>query len=89
MSMNKNDIFIGEVSARIQSLILKICIFLTNKIYYQVTSVQNYGAFIRIPGNKQQGLVHRSQLSRVPVDDATDVLSKGDKIWAKVIGNVS
>lgn len=63
---------------------VKVC-----KIYYQVTSVQNYGAFIRIPGNKQQGLVHRSQLSRVPVDDATDVLSKGDKIWAKVIGNVS
>jgi len=25
----------------------------------------------------------------VPVDDATDVLSKGDKIWAKVIGTVS
>ncbi|XP_001946838.1 nucleolar protein of 40 kDa [Acyrthosiphon pisum] len=63
MSININDIFIGEVS-----------------------SVQNYGAFIRIPGNKQQGLVHRTQLSRVPVDDATDVLSKGDKIWAKVIG---
>ncbi|KAL5244644.1 hypothetical protein ACI65C_012054 [Semiaphis heraclei] len=52
----------------------------------EVASVQNYGAFIRIPGNKQQGLVHRTQLSRVPVDDATDVLSKGDKIWAKVIG---
>ncbi|XP_026813599.1 nucleolar protein of 40 kDa-like [Rhopalosiphum maidis] len=63
MSMNINDIFIGEVA-----------------------SVQNYGAFIRIPGTKQQGLVHRTQLSRVPVDDATDVLSKGDKIWAKVIG---
>ncbi|XP_022175742.1 nucleolar protein of 40 kDa-like [Myzus persicae] len=63
MSLNINDIFIGEVA-----------------------SVQNYGAFIRIPGNKQQGLVHRTQLSRVPVDDATDVLSKGDKIWAKVIG---
>ncbi|XP_060862210.1 zinc finger CCHC domain-containing protein 17-like [Metopolophium dirhodum] len=63
MSININDIFIGEVA-----------------------SVQNYGAFIRIPGNKQQGLVHRTQLSRVPVDDATDVLSKGDKIWAKVIG---
>ncbi|XP_025197483.1 nucleolar protein of 40 kDa-like [Melanaphis sacchari] len=52
----------------------------------EVASVQNYGAFIRIPGTKQQGLVHRTQLSRVPVDDATDVLSKGDKIWAKVIG---
>ncbi|XP_025424997.1 nucleolar protein of 40 kDa-like [Sipha flava] len=63
MSVNLNDIFIGEVA-----------------------SVQNYGAFIRIPGNKQQGLVHRTQLSRVSVDDATEVLSKGDKIWAKVIG---
>ncbi|VVC29061.1 Nucleic acid-binding, OB-fold,S1 domain,RNA-binding domain, S1,Zinc finger, CCHC-type [Cinara cedri] len=63
MSVNANDIFIGEVA-----------------------SVQNYGAFIKIPGNKQQGLVHRTQLSRVPVDDATEVLSKGDKVWAKVIG---
>ncbi|XP_050422401.1 zinc finger CCHC domain-containing protein 17-like [Adelges cooleyi] len=52
----------------------------------EVASVQNYGAFIRIPGNKQQGLVHRTQMSRAPVDDATDVLSKGDKVWAKVIG---
>jgi len=59
------------------------------KLYFQVASVQNYGAFIRIPGNKQQGLVHRSQLSRVPVDDATEVLSTGDRVWAKVIGIVS
>ncbi|XP_050540322.1 zinc finger CCHC domain-containing protein 17-like, partial [Daktulosphaira vitifoliae] len=51
----------------------------------EIVSVQNYGAFIRIPGNKQQGLVHRSQISRAPVDDATEVLSKGDKVWAKVI----
>lgn len=33
--------------------------------------------------------MHRTQLSRVPVDDATEVLSKGDKVWAKVIGTVS
>jgi len=63
MSLNENQIFIGEVVA-----------------------VHVYGAFIKIPGHKQQGLVHRSQLSRVPVDDAADILSVGNRIWVKVIG---
>lgn len=50
-----------------------------------MANVQNYGAFINIPGSKNQGLVHRSQMSSVPVDDAGEVLKKGDRVWCKVI----
>uniref|UniRef100_A0A1B6MHV7 S1 motif domain-containing protein n=1 Tax=Graphocephala atropunctata TaxID=36148 RepID=A0A1B6MHV7_9HEMI len=51
----------------------------------EVASVQNYGAFIHIPGNKNQGLVHRSQISSSNVDDATEVLQRGERVWCKVI----
>ncbi|KAJ9578865.1 hypothetical protein L9F63_004924 [Diploptera punctata] len=51
----------------------------------EIASVHNYGAFVRIPGSKSQGLIHRSQVSKVPVDDVTEILSRGDKVWCKVI----
>lgn len=51
----------------------------------QVASVQAYGAFIRIPGSSHQGLVHRSQISKVNVPDVSEVLAKGDRVWCKVI----
>uniref|UniRef100_A0A1B6DCT3 CCHC-type domain-containing protein n=2 Tax=Clastoptera arizonana TaxID=38151 RepID=A0A1B6DCT3_9HEMI len=51
----------------------------------EVASVQNYGAFIKIPGNRNQGLVHRSQVSKVAVDDVTEVLQRGERVWCKVI----
>ncbi|XP_014205838.1 nucleolar protein of 40 kDa [Copidosoma floridanum] len=51
----------------------------------EVSSVQNYGAFIKIPGCPQQGLVHKTQVSASHVDDVADVLQKGDKIWCKTI----
>lgn len=34
-----------------------------NQIFLgEVASIQNYGAFVRIPGCSQQGLIHRSQV---------------------------
>ncbi|XP_023288136.1 nucleolar protein of 40 kDa [Orussus abietinus] len=57
-----------------------------NQIFLgEVASVQNYGAFIRIPGCSQQGLVHKSQVSTTHVDDVADVLQRGDRVWCKVI----
>ncbi|XP_029174115.1 nucleolar protein of 40 kDa-like [Nylanderia fulva] len=57
-----------------------------NQIFLgEVASVQNYGAFIRIPGTSQQGLIHRSQVSATHVEDVADVLQKGERIWCKVI----
>jgi len=51
----------------------------------EVSAVQNYGAFIKIPGCPQQGLVHKTQLSSSHVDDVADILQRGDKVWCKVI----
>ncbi|XP_015610156.1 nucleolar protein of 40 kDa [Cephus cinctus] len=51
----------------------------------EIAAVQNYGAFVRIPGCSQQGLVHRSQISTSHVDDVADVLQRGDRVWCKII----
>ncbi|KAJ1522646.1 hypothetical protein ONE63_001818 [Megalurothrips usitatus] len=51
----------------------------------EVSSVQPYGAFVKIPGCANQGLVHRSQISKVNVPEVSEVLSKGDRVWCKVI----
>ncbi|XP_066589487.1 zinc finger CCHC domain-containing protein 17-like isoform X2 [Prorops nasuta] len=57
-----------------------------NKIFLgQVVSVQDYGAFIRIPECSQQGLVHKSQISNSHIDKVADILQKHDKIWCKII----
>ncbi|XP_014293089.1 zinc finger CCHC domain-containing protein 17 [Halyomorpha halys] len=59
---------------------------LLNSIFLgEVASVHQYGAFIKLAGNKNQGLVHRTQISNSNVDDAADVLQKGDRVWCKVI----
>ncbi|XP_013786552.1 nucleolar protein of 40 kDa-like [Limulus polyphemus] len=51
----------------------------------EVASVQQYGAFIKIPGCAKNGLVHKSQISNSKVDDATEVLIVGEKVWCKVL----
>lgn len=57
-----------------------------NQIFLgEVASVQNYGAFIRIPGCSAQGLIHKSQVSSAHVDNVIEVLQKGERIWCKVI----
>ncbi|KAL0122284.1 hypothetical protein PUN28_007192 [Cardiocondyla obscurior] len=57
-----------------------------NQIFLgEIASVQNYGAFVRIPGTSQQGLIHRSQVSTAHVDNVADVLQKGERVWCKVI----
>lgn len=57
-----------------------------NQIFLgEIASIQNYGAFVRIPGCSQQGLIHRSQVSTSHVDNVTEVLQKGERVWCKVI----
>ncbi|XP_011881876.1 PREDICTED: nucleolar protein of 40 kDa-like [Vollenhovia emeryi] len=57
-----------------------------NQIFLgEVASVQNYGAFVRIPGSSQQGLIHRTQVSTAHVDNVAEVLQKGERVWCKVI----
>lgn len=50
-----------------------------------VETLQNYGAFIRLPDNLS-GLVHVSQISQKRVKLPKDVLSVGDEVTVKVIG---
>ncbi|XP_071563292.1 zinc finger CCHC domain-containing protein 17 [Temnothorax nylanderi] len=57
-----------------------------NQIFLgEVASIQNYGAFVRIPGTSQQGLIHRTQVSTAHVDNVAEVLQKGERVWCKVI----
>ncbi|XP_006811784.1 zinc finger CCHC domain-containing protein 17-like [Saccoglossus kowalevskii] len=51
----------------------------------EVTSIQQYGAFIKIPRCKKNGLVHKSHISNSRVEDVSDVLALGDKVYCKVI----
>ncbi|XP_033099520.1 nucleolar protein of 40 kDa-like [Anneissia japonica] len=51
----------------------------------EVVSVQEYGAFVKIPNHHKNGLVHRSQISSSKVEDAKDVLNVGEKVFCKVI----
>ncbi len=51
-----------------------------------VESIQSYGAFIRLE-NGLSGLVHISQISDKRVKAASDVLTVGQEVTVKVIGN--
>lgn len=50
-----------------------------------VETLQNYGAFIRLPDNLS-GLVHVSQISQKRIKAPKDVLKVGDEVNVKVIG---
>lgn len=52
----------------------------------EVASVTDYGAFIKIPGCRRQGLVHKSHMSSSHVDRPSEVVDVGEKVWVKVIG---
>ncbi|XP_055512484.1 zinc finger CCHC domain-containing protein 17-like [Leucoraja erinacea] len=52
----------------------------------EVATVTEYGAFIKIPGCKRQGLVHKSQMSAGRVDNPSEIVDVGERVWVKVIG---
>ncbi|XP_061870683.1 zinc finger CCHC domain-containing protein 17 isoform X1 [Colius striatus] len=52
----------------------------------EVATVTEYGAFIKIPGCRKQGLVHRTHMSSCPVDKPSEIVDVGDKVWVKLIG---
>ncbi|XP_065506848.1 zinc finger CCHC domain-containing protein 17 isoform X2 [Caloenas nicobarica] len=51
-----------------------------------VATVTEYGAFIKIPGCRKQGLVHRTHMSSCHVDKPSEIVDVGDKVWVKLIG---
>ncbi|XP_062996168.1 zinc finger CCHC domain-containing protein 17 [Elgaria multicarinata webbii] len=52
----------------------------------EVASVTEYGAFIKIPGTRKQGLVHKSHMSHCRVDKPSEMVDVGEKVWVKLIG---
>uniref|UniRef100_A0A8C6Z110 Zinc finger CCHC domain-containing protein 17 n=1 Tax=Nothoprocta perdicaria TaxID=30464 RepID=A0A8C6Z110_NOTPE len=52
----------------------------------EVATVTEYGAFIKIPGCRKQGLVHKTHMSSCRVDKPSEMVDVGDKVWVKVIG---
>ncbi|KAM7324236.1 hypothetical protein ACRRTK_016541 [Alexandromys fortis] len=55
----------------------------------EVAMVTDYGAFIKIPGCRKQGLVHRTHMSSCRVDKPSEIVDVGDKVWVKLIGRES
>uniref|UniRef100_A0A8D0G106 Zinc finger CCHC domain-containing protein 17 n=1 Tax=Strix occidentalis caurina TaxID=311401 RepID=A0A8D0G106_STROC len=51
-----------------------------------VATVTEYGAFIKIPGCRKQGLVHKTHMSSCRVDKPSEIVDVGDKVWVKLIG---
>ncbi|XP_067386825.1 zinc finger CCHC domain-containing protein 17 isoform X2 [Emydura macquarii macquarii] len=52
----------------------------------EVATVTEYGAFIKIPGCRKQGLVHKTHMSSSRVDKPSEMVDVGDKVWVKLIG---
>ncbi|NXL76894.1 NO40 protein, partial [Leptocoma aspasia] len=52
----------------------------------QVAAVTDYGAFIKIPGCRKQGLVHRTHMSSCRVERPAEIVDVGDRVWVKLIG---
>ncbi|XP_028847181.1 zinc finger CCHC domain-containing protein 17 isoform X2 [Denticeps clupeoides] len=52
----------------------------------EVASVTTYGAFVKIPGYRKQGLVHKSEMSACRVENPAEMVDVGEQVWVKVIG---
>uniref|UniRef100_A0A3Q3JS91 Zinc finger CCHC domain-containing protein 17 n=1 Tax=Monopterus albus TaxID=43700 RepID=A0A3Q3JS91_MONAL len=52
----------------------------------EVVSLQTYGAFVRLPGYKKEGLVHVSEMSASRVENPSEIVDVGEQVWIKVIG---
>ncbi|XP_063310033.1 zinc finger CCHC domain-containing protein 17 [Pelobates fuscus] len=51
----------------------------------EVATITDYGAFIKIPGCRKQGLVHKTQMSASRVDVPSEIVDVGERVWVKVI----
>lgn len=51
----------------------------------EVASIQPYGIFVKIPGSRKQGLVHKSQMSQSKVENPAELVDMGERVFCKVI----
>ncbi|OAQ34782.1 hypothetical protein K457DRAFT_133242 [Linnemannia elongata AG-77] len=50
----------------------------------KVVRVEDFGAFVQIPGFRRHGLVHKTQASKHFTEKISDVVAVGDQVWVKV-----
>ncbi|KAG0246681.1 Nucleolar protein of 40 kDa [Mortierella sp. GBA43] len=50
----------------------------------KVVRIEDFGAFIQIPGFRKHGLVHKTQASKHFTEHISDVVAIGDHVWVKV-----
>ncbi|KAK3829205.1 MAG: hypothetical protein J3Q66DRAFT_324618 [Benniella sp.] len=51
----------------------------------KVVRVEDFGAFIQIPGFRKHGLVHKTQASKHFLEHISDMVAVEDSVWVKVI----
>ncbi|KAI0227696.1 Nucleolar protein of 40 kDa [Lamellibrachia satsuma] len=51
----------------------------------EVGRLEAYGVFVKIPGYKKNGLVHKSQMSNTRLEHPEDMVANGDRVYCKVI----
>lgn len=58
-----------------------------NKVYEgEVYRIEPFGAFVKFMGGAKDGLVHISQLHKAHINDVTDMVKIGDKVYVKFLG---
>ncbi|KAG0002149.1 Nucleolar protein of 40 kDa [Entomortierella chlamydospora] len=50
----------------------------------KVIRIEDFGAFVQIPGYKRHGLVFKNQASKHFTQHVSDVVAVGDQVWVKV-----
>ncbi|KAF9362108.1 Nucleolar protein of 40 kDa [Mortierella sp. NVP85] len=51
----------------------------------KVVRIEDFGAFIQIPGYRKHGLVHKTQASKHFLEHISDMVALEDSVWVKVI----
>ncbi|KAF4073957.1 hypothetical protein AMELA_G00249020 [Ameiurus melas] len=52
----------------------------------EVATITAYGAFVKIPGYRKHGLVHKNDMSASRVENPAEIVDVGERVWIKVIG---
>jgi len=51
----------------------------------RVASIKEFGAFVQLDGFRTQGLLHRSHISKEPIQSIENVISRDERLWVKVV----
>jgi len=51
----------------------------------RVVSIKEFGAFVQLDGFRTQGLLHRSHISKEPIQSIENVICRDERLWVKVV----